>query len=293
MDVNMESNNLVYLNDQFVPEPDACVSVFDRGFLYGDGVFETMRAYGGKIFRLGEHIERLFRSADIMGLLMHKTHGQFIELCNQLLERNGLQDALLRISVTRGLSAGGIGIARQQKETIVGFVRPPMPLPADAYEQGVSAKIVSIRRTPSSSVDSRAKSMNYLNLILGRAEAESTGAYDAIMLTQSGHISETSTANIFFAAGDRLLTPSHECDILPGITRSTVIELAAEMDIKCAERPIEPSEIQSFSECFLTNSGVELLPVTRIDEKSLGSGGPGRTYKRLHQAYRELVQNGT
>jgi len=287
----MKSNTLVYLNDQFVPEAEACVSVFDRGFLYGDGVFETMRAYSGKIFRLAEHVQRLLRSADIMGLPMHKTHEQFIEICNQLLERNGLQDAIVRISVTRGLSAGGIGIAQQQKETIVGFVRPPMPLPADAYEQGVTAKIVSIRRTPSSSVDSRAKSMNFLNFVLARAEAERTGTYDAIMLTQSGHISETSTANIFFVGKDRLITPSLDCDILPGITRSTVLELATEMDVQCVERPIEPFEIQYFSECFLTNSGVELLPVTSIDEKSLGAGKPGRLYQRLHQAYRELAHS--
>ena len=284
----MRSNNLVYLNGQFVPEAEACVSVFDRGFLYGDGVFETMRAYNGRIFRLTDHVQRLLRSADILGLHMHKTHEQFIELCNQLLKRNGLQDAIVRISITRGLSAGGIGIARQQKETIVGFVRPPMPLPADAYDQGVSAKIVSIRRTPSSSLDSRAKSMNYLNFILARAEAEKTGAYEAIMLTQTGHIAETSTANIFFVAGERLITPGLDCDILPGITRETVLELAASMDVECVERPIEPSEIQDFSECFLTNSGVELLPVTRIDEKSLGAGA-GRLYKRLHQTYRELV----
>lgn len=288
----MDSQKLIYINGDFVPESEACVSVFDRGFLYGDGVFETMRSYGGRIFRLGDHVRRLKQSADIIGLRLMQTHERLSDICCQSLERNGLADAILRISVTRGVSAGGIGISRAAEPTIVAFARPPTPLPADAYTGGVSAKIVSTVRNTAAAIDSRIKSMNFLNHILARAEAESVGAYEAIMLNSSGHVAEASTANIFFAKGEGLITPRLDCDILPGITRATVLELAGELGIIREERRIEPSELAAFSECFLTNSGIELVPVTRIDDNPVGDGAPGPIYARLHKAYRELTHKG-
>ncbi len=283
---------LVYLNGEFVPESEARVSVFDRGFLYGDGAFETMRSYGGRIFRLDRHIRRLKQSAEIIGLRLTDAPPRLAEICRRLLELNGLEDAILRISVTRGTAAGGIGTKTADRPTVVAFVRPPSPLPAEAYADGVSARIVSVRRCPSVSLDARVKSMNFLNFILARAEAERGGAYEAIMLNQSGHIAEASAANTFFATGGGLATPCLECDILPGITREAVLELAAEAGIHVEERRIAPPEIAGFDECFLTNSGVELLPVTMIDDAPVGSGRPGRLYKRLHQAYGELARKG-
>jgi len=292
MNSNANTAKLVYLDGRFVPESEATVSIFDRGFLYGDGVFETMRSYGGRIFRLDRHIERLRQSADIIGLRLRHGPDQLADICSQLIERNGVEDAILRISVTRGCSQGGIGAAQAAEPGVVAFLRPPMPLPAEAYADGVSARLVSIRRTPSTTLDSRVKSMNFLNNILARTEAESAGAYEAIMLNHSGYVSEASTANIFFAAQDRLMTPGLDCDILPGITRSVVLELAAAMGINCEEKNIEPSEMDGFEECFLTNSGVELLPVTRIDDQPVGNGRPGTLYRRLHRAYRELAGKG-
>jgi branched-chain amino acid aminotransferase len=288
----MNADNVVYMNGEFVPESDARISVFDRGFLYGDGVFETMRSYAGKIFRLSKHIDRLLRSAIIISIKPSQSHDQLSEICTQLLERNGLSDAILRISLTRGPAAGGIGISRTGSPTIVAFARPPTPLPPNAYTHGVSAKIVTIQRTASSSMDSRIKSMNFLNYILARLEAEQAGAFEAIMLDASGHIAEASTSNLFFAKGTTLVTPSLDCDILPGITRATVLELAREVGFDWEERRINPQEIAEFSECFLTNSGLELVPVTLIDNTQVGEGGPGPVYERLRISYRELTQKG-
>lgn len=290
--MNADTKNLVYLNGRFVPESDACISVFDRGFLYGDGVFETMRSYGGRIFRLSAHVERLLQSADLIRLGLHQSQEQLAHICNALLERNGFSDAIVRISVTRGHSVGGIGTARTAEPSIVAFVRPPMPLPADAYIRGVSAKIVSVRRTPSFALDARIKSMNFLNHILARAEAEQSGAYEAIMLNHAGLVSEASTANVFFGNGDTLFTPSAECDILLGITRGAVLELAADMRIHYEEKTIATPEIAGFQECFLTNSAVELLPVTMVDGRVVGTGSPGPLYTAMHRAYRELVRKG-
>lgn len=288
----MNAENVVFINGEFIPESEARISVFDRGFLYGDGVFETMRSYSGKIFRISEHIDRLIQSADIISIELSQTHDQISEICSQLLNRNDLSDAILRISLTRGVAAGGIGTLHAGEPTIVAFARPPTPLPANAYEEGVSAKIVTIQHNASLAIDSRIKPMNFLNYILARIEAEQAGAFEAIMLSASGHIAETSTSNLFFAGKDALVTPSLDCDILPGITRATVLELASAMGIDYEERIIEPPEIAEFSECFLTNSGLELVPVTRIDGSLIGSGRPGPVYERLCKAYRELTLEG-
>jgi branched-chain amino acid aminotransferase len=290
--VKEDSKYLVYLNGRFVPEGEACVSVFDRGFLYGDGVFETMRSYGGRIFRLDRHMQRLRQSADIIELRLPHEPEQLAEICSRLLERNGVADAIVRISVTRGRSVGGIGTAQAGEPSVVAFIRPPRPLPAEAYTEGVSAKVVSVRRNPSAALDARMKSMNFLNYILAKAEAERAGAYQAIMLNHAGYVAEASTANVFFASGDRLVTPSLDCDILPGITRAAVLEIASDAGIHCEERKVEPSEIRGFQECFLTSSGVELVPLTIIDEAPVGTGRPGPVYARLHRAYRELARKG-
>ena len=288
----MDTQRFVYINGDFVSEAEAKVSVFDRGFLYGDGAFETMRSYDGRIFRLSDHMQRLEQSARILGLRLGHSRERLAEICEDLLEQNNLSDAIIRISVTRGVSTGGIGVSSAGEPTIVAFARPPAPLPEGAHSQGVSTKIVSIRRVASEALDSRVKPMNFLNYILARAEAEAAGAYEAIMLNSVGNVAEASTGNVFFVAAGKLITPHTDCDILPGITRATVIELAAGLGIDCEERIIHPSEITDVSECFLTNSGVELIPVTRIDDSRVGDGKPGPITARLHEAYRKLTQEG-
>jgi branched-chain amino acid aminotransferase len=285
----MSSEKLVYLNGKFLAEKDAVISIFDRGFLYGDGVFETMRSYNGRIFKLREHMQRLKNSAERIKLRLTHSGRELADICNELLARNGVADAILRISITRGIAAGGIGTAKAGKPTIAAYIRPPMPVPAGAETDGVSAIISSVRKIPSNALNAKIKSMNFLNLILARSEAEEAGAFEAILLDRSGCITETSTANIFFVRDGRLFTPGCESDILLGIIRATVLELAAKQGIDCREAAIPASEITSFQECFLTNSGVELLPVTRIDDVSVGDGRPGNIYKELHMAYRELV----
>jgi branched-chain amino acid aminotransferase len=286
----MEANKLVYLNGRFLTENEAVISIFDRGFLYGDGVFETMRSYGGNIFRLQQHLQRLRRSAELIKLRLHLTETEMADICNQLLERNGALNAVIRISVTRGRALGGVGTAKAGEPTVAAFIRPPIAIPPDAAESGVSLITSTIMRTPSRALDSRVKSMNYLNLILARSEAEEAGAFDAILLDRNGFLAETSVANIFFARDGRLFTPAPENDILLGITRAAVLELAERLVIRFSEASITPAEMESFEECFLTNSAIELLPVTRIDNKPVGSGMPGDIYRRLLHEYREMVR---
>jgi branched-chain amino acid aminotransferase len=285
----MESQKLIYLNGRFLPEHHATVSIFDRGFLYGDGVFETMRAYAGRIFRLDQHIRRLLDSAHSIKIRISQADDQLACICEELLERNQAGEAIIRISVTRGLALGGIGTARAGEPTIAAFIRPPMPIPPNASAEGVPISISSIRKMPSRALNSRVKSMNYLNSILARSEAEEAGAYDAILLDEKDCITETSVANIFFTREHRLFTAGPESDILLGITRAAVLELAAEVGLDSQEAAISASEIAGFDECFLTNSAIELLPVTSINNKPVGSGKPGPIYQALHQAYARLV----
>lgn len=287
---NMHTKKISYVNGAFIPESEAVVSVFDRGFLYGDGVFETMRAYDGRVFRIHQHIQRLRESVRLVKLRLAASNEELIDICEQLLERNEIADAIIRLSVTRGPASGGIGVARAGEPTIVAFIRPPMPIPAGAQTGGVSVRISRFCKTPSSALHSRVKSMNFLNGILARSEAEEAGAYEAVLLDLQGNITETSTANIFFVRDGNLFTPSPENDILLGITRAAVIELAGKSGISCNETVIPATEIGDFQECFLTNSAIELLPVTRVDGRPVGEGNPGPIYAVLHRAYRELVR---
>ncbi len=286
----MSSERLVYLNGKFVRECQAVVSIFDRGFLYGDGVFETMRAYGGRIFRLGQHIRRLRRSAEAIHMLVTLSDDQLARICLELLEQNHAEEGIIRISVTRGTSLGGIGTARAAEPTIAAFIRPAMPLPPRAGSDGVELIISSVRKTPSHALSPRIKSMNFLNNIMARSEAEAAGAFDAILLDDGGCITETSTSNIFFARNESLFTPGPESDILLGVTRGAVLELAAQRGMHCRECAIKAPFIKEFNECFVTNSAVELVPVTTINGTPVGTGKPGKIYRSLHAAYGELVQ---
>ncbi|RJP16155.1 MAG: branched-chain amino acid aminotransferase [Candidatus Abyssobacteria bacterium SURF_5] len=288
-----EVEKVVYLDGDFLPEGKALVSVFDRGFLYGDGVFETMRAYGGRVFRLAQHLRRLEESAELIKITPPLSQDQFAKICSDLIERNNTADAIVRISVTRGKASGGLGTSNAGRPTVAAFIRPPMPVSTEAASEGVPAIISSFRKMPSAALNARIKSMNFLNSILARSEAEEAGCYEAVLLDSDGNVTEATTANIFFVGGGRLFTPGPESDILLGITRAAVLELSAEMGIPAEQRKISASELGGFEECFITNSAIEALAVTRIGPLRVGGGKPGAIYKRIHGAYRELVLRNT
>jgi branched-chain amino acid aminotransferase len=280
---------LIYLNGQFVDEKHATISVFDRGFLYGDGVFETMRAYQGRIAWTEQHLERLFQSAEMINLCIQQSKPTFTAILRELIDRNTLGDAIIRMTLTRGVGLPGLDPKPDIHHTTVITARPYQPLPSTHYSDGVSLVIVTIKRNPIESMPPSIKSLNFLNNILAKAEATRKGAFDAIMLNQHNHLTEATTSNLFLVKQRDLFTPAVTCGILEGITRDVIIELAQAKGISCHQQPLTVDTLYSADECFLTNTSLELMPVTRVDNHVIGSGRPGLMTIHLHDAFRQHV----
>lgn len=287
---------IVYLNGSFIPRSKAQVSAFDHGFLYGYGLFETMRAYNGKIFRLGRHLKRLYQSVESIGLNKALAGMDLEQACMDTLKANNLKDARMRLTITRG-DAGPFPGAKQDAATVLVVATAYRPLPAEAYEKGYKALISSLRRD-SGSLLSRLKSISYLLSVLARKEAEAAGMDEALLLNERGTIAEGSISNVFFVAQGEMVTPTVESGILPGITREVVLESAVDSKIKAVEAEIRGDDLRRFDEAFLTNSVLEIMPLVAIRDKagntySIGSGRPGEITRRLMAAYRELVERET
>ena len=265
----------VYLNGRFVEERFAKVSVFDRSFLYGDGIFETLRAYCGKIFREKEHIDRLKRSAEAIYLPLPEI--DYSRIFQKLLKANNLSDGLLRLTISRG---EGWGIEPAGIPNVVCFAKNFSGLPEEMYEKGISA-VVAIRRRPKIAI----KSTNYLEAILARIEAKGR---EAIMLSADGFVAGAVTSNIFIVKDQRLITPPLSLGILPGITRQTVLEIAT---IKAEERVFRKEELYSADEVFLTNTSYEIMPITEIDGSKIGKGLPGVVTKTLLWEFRKAERS--
>jgi len=285
----MKNKMIVYINGKFISEEKALVSIFDRGFLYGDGAFETMRVYNGKVFKLDEHIKRLF--ATLMQLKIKHSFKlpELSQLINSILKRNSLKDASIKLGVTRGESGGGFDFPKRIKPTIYIIAKPFKPYPESWYQRGVKVSITTIRKPPSSSLNSKLKTHNFLPNILARIEAKKKGAFEGIMLDEKGFICEGTVSNIFFVKDNLLLTPSAQCDILLGITRQTVLDLTKKLKTPVREGKFKPEFLHGCNECFLTNSLIEILPVKAINNSLVGNGKPGEVTKRLASAYKNLV----
>lgn len=279
----------VYLNGDYVPATEAKVSVYDHGFLYGDGVFETMRSYGGRVFKLSEHLERLYRSAAIISLVVPYKVGELTAAVEGTIQRNNLPDAYIRLSVSRGVGPLGIDPLGCTGPTVVCMARALTNHPAELYSQGVQVVTVHTRRVPAEALDPSAKTFNFLNNILAKIEVNAAGAYEGVMLNTNGQVAEGTVSNLFLLRGGALLTPARKAGILPGITRNTVLELAGELGITAVEALFGPDELYAAEELFLTNSSWELLPVVKVDGFSVGSGRPGPVTRMLLDAYRKLV----
>lgn len=280
--------DIIYINGALVPRGEARISPFDRGFLYGYGLFETMRSYRGWVFRLDRHLARLMRSAERLGLAALLDPVTLEEAIQKTLEANRLRDARIRLSVSAGEGERGLAPPESGMLTIIVVAeRLNLPLPR-AYEKGVSAAIVSARRNSQSPI-SGIKSMAYLESLLAHSEAVAAGADEAILLNERGTVAECSTSNIFLVVGGRLLTPSEESGILPGITREVVLELAQGLGVTTVVGEIQLVDLLGADEAFLTNSIVEVMPITEVDDKPVGRGKPGEVTMRLLKTYREQV----
>jgi branched-chain amino acid aminotransferase len=287
----------IYLNGQLVPRSKAKLSPFDHGFLYGYGLFETMRAYNGHIFRLDHHLARLQHSAQSLGLAHNiiatvnvvKGKQSLETACMETLEANKLKDARLRLTVSAGEGDMTPDPNTCSNPTVLVTAQNLVPLPPEKYESGFKAALSSLRRNSQSPL-SRLKSTCYMENIFARMEARAAGCDEAILLNEQGHLAEGSTTNIFLVSKGKLITPSLESGVLPGITREAVLEIAQALDIKTVERQVELKELIEAEEAFVTNSILELMPLTCFDGRPIGTGKAGQITKKLIAAYKELVK---
>ncbi len=277
----------IYLNGQFVEKEEARISVFDHGFLYGDGVYETLRAYEGRIFLLERHLARLRRSCELIGLKPPINGVDWISIVREILVRNGLENASLRLTISRGEGELGIDPGLCPHPTVVVMARDFVPYPEQMREEGIRLQLVSVRRNPRSAQSPQIKSLSFLNNILAKQEAIQAGAYDALMLNMDDHVTECTTSNVFFVVNRKLQTPSVACGILEGITREVVIELASSLGIPVEEGEYTAEKVLQADECFITNTGLEVMGVSGIGTQAIGSGKCGPMTRDLWQAFHQ------
>jgi branched-chain amino acid aminotransferase len=280
---------LLHLNGRLVAEEEARVSVFDRGFLFGDAVFESMRAYGGRVFRMGRHLERLAESARLIALTGLPSADRISADVTSLLEANHLRDARVRLTVTRGPGRPGEYAGVDGSPTCVISAAPFAGLEARRYVEGVVLTIASRRAVPAEALDPSIKSTSRLASVLTRREAQARGAFEAILLDAAGDLTEGTASNLFLVRDRRLATPASSRSALPGVTRAAVLEVAAEAGMQAAEERLPARALFDSAEVFLTNSSWEVLPVVRIDDREVGDGRPGALTAELLRRYRALV----
>lgn len=276
----------IFRNGEFVPEQEAGVSPLDRGFLYGDGVFETLRCYGGKFFRLAQHVERMRAGLDKLGIVAPPWLEGVAEVLRDLVARNAVGDGVARFVVTRGVGEFGL-LGKQATEPLMIVASWNQPPPAAArYERGINCIIARQRLMATAGI----KSLNYLPQVLARREADAAGADDAIMLNSHGHVAEATAANVFLVTRHELITPALEGEVLPGITRAAVLELAHVEKLPVVERVVHGTELVHVEEMFLTSSVGEITPVTRLSGHWVKTGQPGPITRDLMRAYAALVK---
>ena len=280
----------VYINGTLYDKEDAKISVYDHGLLYGDGVFEGMRVYGGKVFRMPEHLERLWNSAKAIWLEIPMTPETLGQAVDQTVQANGIEDGYVRLVVTRGVGTLGLDPNRCAQPQVIIIADYITLYPREYYEQGLHIVTVSTIRNHPAALSPRIKSLNYLNNILAKIEGLQAGCVEALMLNQKGEVAECTGDNIFLVRKGELLTPSVEAGILEGITRAVVIELARELKIPVRETPLTKHDVYIADECFLTGSAAELVPVTKVDSRKIGDGVPGPITLRLLDRFHEVTR---
>ena len=281
----------IYLNGKYVSKEEAKISVFDHGFLYGDGIFEGIRAYGGRVFRLEEHLKRLCNSAKAISLEIPLSREDLKGKVLETLRKNKLKDAYIRLVVSRGEGDLGLDPRKCPHPQVIIITHKIMMYSEELYEKGLEVIVSSIRKNIPAALDSRIKSLNYLNNILAKIEANIQGASEAIMLNKDGYIAECTGDNIFIVKEGTLITPPIWIGALEGITRNTILKLAVKEKIPIKEEPFTISSLYNSEECFLTGTAAEIAPVTKIDKKIIGEGKMGKITRKLMKNFRQLIQN--
>lgn len=280
---------VIYLDGCFVDEDEARISVFDHGLLYGDGIFEGIRAYQGRVFRLQEHIGRLYESARSILLDIGMPPQEMSEVVLETLRRNDLRDAYIRLVVTRGKGDLGLDPRKCPKASVFCIATQIQLYPEELYKKGLDVITVATCRNSVNAVNSKIKSLNYLNNVLAKIEASLAGVSEAIMLNSEGYVSECTGDNIFIVKKGKVITPSSFLGILEGVTRNAVMELSNKMGHPAVEAVFTRHDIFVADECFLTGTAAEMIPVVKVDGRPIGDGKPGAITMALLREFRELV----
>lgn len=270
-------------------EEEANVSIFERGYLYGDGIFDTMRSYNGKIFRFEDHLERLNKNAHALGIEWKMGVQELKSLINRALKKNRLKDAYTRVTISRGNAGLGPAPLRGKDPCLTIIVRPPKRYPQHFYNKGVKILIGSTRRLSPFVLDGKIKSINYLNSVLAREEAERRRAFEAILLSEEGYVTEGAASNIFIVKDDTLITSPPFLGTLEGITRKVVLEIAGRLGIRTEIVPFTSYDIYSADECFLTSTGIEVMPVRIVDKRIIGDSAPGKITCAIREKFLGLI----
>ncbi len=281
----------VYINGKLYEKEEAKVSVFDHGLLYGDGVFEGIRAYKGKVFKLDRHIDRLFDSAKAISLEVPLSREELKNAILQTLSANALKDAYIRVVVTRGVGTLGLNPYKCSDPNVIIITDSITLYSKELYENGLEVVTVAVCRNVPEALNPRIKSLNYLNNILAKLEALRAGVKEAIMLNRDGFVAECTGENIFVFKNGKLLTPPANAGILEGITRDTVIEMAQNLGIPVLQPMLTRYDLFTAEECFLTGTAAEIIPVVKIDGRPIGTGKPGPVTKRLLLEFRKLTNS--
>ncbi len=287
----MEKELQVYIDGVYYPKSQAKVSVFDHGLLYGDGVFEGIRAYSGLVFKLREHVDRLYRSAHMIMLEIPMSREQMIQAVLETLRKNNLKDGYIRLVVTRGVGDLGLNPRKCLKPTIVVITDNISLHKEEAKQNGVTAMLSWVKRDPVDATSHEIKSLNYLNSILAKIEANIGGVDEAICLDKNGFVCEGVAENIFIVRNGRLCTPPSYTGALPGITAAEVMKLARRLGYEVEEKNITPYELFNAEEVFFTGTAAEVVPVREINKRLINSGKPGPITKRLMEEFGKLVSD--
>jgi len=279
----------IFIDGKYYSERDAKVSVFDHGLLYGDGVFEGIRAYNGRVFKLKEHIDRLFYSAKAILLDIPMSHAAIMRATVETCAKNKIRDGYIRLVVTRGVGTLGINPNRCKRGSVIIIAGTIQLYPPELYAKGMEIVTVPTTRNLHSALNPAIKSLNYLNNVLAKIEANNAGVEEAIMLNAEGFVSECTGDNIFIVKAGKLFTPPLSAGALYGITRGTVIDLAREAGHEVAEPNLTRYDVFNADECFLTGTGAEIIPVTKVDGRPIGNGKPGPVTKKLVADYHALT----
>jgi branched-chain amino acid aminotransferase len=287
----LERELLVYIDGEFYPKSQAKISVYDHGLLYGDGIFEGIRAYDGSVFKLREHIERLYRSAHTIMLQIPVEKEEMVQIVLETLRKNNLKDSYIRLVVTRGVGDLGLNPRKCSKPTIIVITDKIALHGGEAKESGVTAMLSWVKRDPVDATTHEIKSLNYLNSILAKIEANINGVDEAICLDKNGFVCEGVAENVFIVKNGKLFTPPSYTGALPGITAEEVMKLARKLGYEVIEKNITPYELFNAKEVFFTGTAAEIVPVREINKRTISNGIPGPITKKLMEAFSKLVKD--